>query len=208
VKIGILAYGSLIEDPGIEIEPLITEKISNVETPFPLEFARTSKTRDGAPTLVPVESGGSSVTGTILVLDGSVDLDGAKNILWRRERRIENSGKVYQEVVNPSPNKVIVEVLENFNHLDYVLYTKIGANIEGLTAERLADLAIESARMKAGEKVEDGISYLLSVKRQGIKTPLMEHYEQALLNKMAVKTLDEALERINTEKQKKLLQPR
>ncbi|MFT7879194.1 MAG: hypothetical protein ABXS91_02265 [Sulfurimonas sp.] len=62
--------------------------------------------------------------------------------------------------------------------------------------------------MKAGEKEEDGISYLISVKRQGIKTPLMEHYEQALLNKMSVKTLDEALERINTEKQKKLLQPR
>ena len=51
--IGILAYGSLIDDPGREIEPLIIRRLKGVETPFQIEFARSSSTRDGAPTLIP-----------------------------------------------------------------------------------------------------------------------------------------------------------
>jgi hypothetical protein len=47
--IGILAYGLLIFDPGIEIEPLIVQRITTL-TPFPVEYARISRTRDGAPT--------------------------------------------------------------------------------------------------------------------------------------------------------------
>jgi len=54
-SIGILAYGSLIEEPGKEIEPLIRERRKGIKTPFSIEFARSSSTRDGAPTLVPVE---------------------------------------------------------------------------------------------------------------------------------------------------------
>src|SRR5262249_52648561 len=50
--IGILAYGSLINDPGVEIEPLIVERIST-RTPFPVEYARLSKSRGGGPTVVP-----------------------------------------------------------------------------------------------------------------------------------------------------------
>ena len=52
--IGILAYGSLIDDPGDEIKPLVKQKIEGVETPFAIEFARSSKSRNGAPTLIPV----------------------------------------------------------------------------------------------------------------------------------------------------------
>ena len=51
--IGILAYGSLIDDPGREIEPLIISGIKEVDTPFRIEFARASRTRDGAPKLIP-----------------------------------------------------------------------------------------------------------------------------------------------------------
>lgn len=43
--IGTLAYGSLINDPGNEVEPEICEKILNVTTPFKIEFARKSRTR-------------------------------------------------------------------------------------------------------------------------------------------------------------------
>ncbi|GAA4131236.1 hypothetical protein ACFFTN_26415 [Aminobacter aganoensis] len=56
--VGILAYGSLIGDPGAEIEPAITSRIACL-TPFPVEFARQSRTRKGAPTLVPSERGAS-----------------------------------------------------------------------------------------------------------------------------------------------------
>lgn len=59
-RIAILAYGSLIEDPGKELQPLISERIEDVETPFSIEFARSSRSRDGGPTLVPVEVGGAA----------------------------------------------------------------------------------------------------------------------------------------------------
>jgi hypothetical protein len=52
-KIGILAYGSLIDNAGEEIAPLIVERIECF-TPFKIEFARLSSTRSNAPTLVPV----------------------------------------------------------------------------------------------------------------------------------------------------------
>jgi hypothetical protein len=55
-KVGILAYGSLIGEPGPEIEPSIVRRIACV-TPFKVEFARASKTRTGGPSLVPYEAG-------------------------------------------------------------------------------------------------------------------------------------------------------
>jgi len=57
-----LAYGSLIDDPGSEIQPVIARLIEGVETPFKVEFARSSEKRDGAPTLVPVKEGGACAT--------------------------------------------------------------------------------------------------------------------------------------------------
>ena len=50
--VGILAYGSLIADPGVEIGPLIVRRIDTL-TPFPVEYARFSATRGGRPTAVP-----------------------------------------------------------------------------------------------------------------------------------------------------------
>ena len=193
MKIGILAYGSLIEDPGYEIKPLIKEKIQDVKTPFKIEFSRTSSSRDGAPTLVLVENDGLAVNGQILILKEGISLEEAENLLWRRETRNERSKKRYKKVDNPSKNKVVVEILEDFNGIDYVLYTKIGANIENPTPEKLADLAIESTKKKAGKESKDGISYLISIKRQGIETPLMKEYEQSILRKLNAETLEDAL---------------
>ena len=39
-RIGILAYGSLIDNPGPELEPNTAAKIEDVNTPFMVEFAR------------------------------------------------------------------------------------------------------------------------------------------------------------------------
>ena len=193
-KIGILAYGSLIEDPGKEIEPLITERIDDVQTPFNIEFARTSSSRDGAPTVIPVQKGGSPAKNAkILVLDRSITSEKATDLLWRRETRNEASEKSYKRRKKPTANHVVVEELKGFCNLDCVLYTKIGANIESPTAEKLAELAIISAQSNAGEKGEDGISYLLSLKRQKITTPLMPGYEKHVLESLGVKTLDDAL---------------
>jgi hypothetical protein len=47
--VGILTYGSLIGDPGPEIEEVRTRTIEGLTTPFSVEFARMSgKTRGGA----------------------------------------------------------------------------------------------------------------------------------------------------------------
>ena len=42
MSIGILAYGSLIPDPGAEIGPVTVRRINGVPTPFPIEFSRSS----------------------------------------------------------------------------------------------------------------------------------------------------------------------
>jgi hypothetical protein len=64
--VGILAFGSLIDHPGWEIEEVIIEQKTDVLTPFKVEFARASKTRAGAPTLVPVGIGGSRIRAHLL----------------------------------------------------------------------------------------------------------------------------------------------
>jgi hypothetical protein len=191
--LGILAYGSLIEDPGIEISPLILDRRMGVETPFCIEFARSSSSRSNAPTLIPVENGGSRVQAIILVLGASVSLQAAKDILWRRETRNERSEKHYACPSKPDPNRVVVESLRNFNGIDIVIYTSLGPNIPDLNPKRLAELAVNSARDEAGKDGKDGISYLISVKRQGISTPLTPAYEREILKLANAVSLEDAL---------------
>jgi hypothetical protein len=95
-SIGILAYGSLIVDPGNEIGSLTIGKLDCV-TPFSVEYARLSKKRDFAPTLVPVETGGAPVNAVILLLKPETSLDVAKDILWRRETRQDDLSRRYPE---------------------------------------------------------------------------------------------------------------
>ena len=192
--LGILAYGSLIEDPGIEISPLILERRSGVETPFCIEFARSSSSRSNAPTVIPFENGGYRVQATILVLETSVSFQQAKDLLWRRETRNEGSEKHYVGPLKPDPNRVVIETLRNFNDIDIVIYTKLGINILDLNPKRLAELAVNSAKA-AGKDGKDGISYLISLKRQGISTPLMPAYECEILKLANAVSLEDALKK-------------
>ena len=195
-RITILAFGSLIDDPGEEISPLISDRIKGVRTPFSIEFARSSSKRCGAPTLIPVDDGGSSVNAVLLVLDPAVGVGEAKSLLWRRETRKESSGERYARPANPGPKHVLVECIQDFHGFDVALYTKIGTNIAELNADHLADLAIRSARAKAGADGKDGISYLASVIRQGITTPLLPRYKTAILRKVGAGDLNEAHARV------------
>jgi cation transport regulator ChaC len=192
-SIGILGYGSLIEDPGVELKPLISKTITDIETPFNIEFARSSQSRDGAPTVIPVVNCGSPVKAVILVLSESVDVEKARDLLWRRETRQENSDKHYPNPINPSSNQVVVAEVARLGGIEIVLYTRIGANIDAPTPKKLAALAIESARGKAGSEGKDGISYLMSMKRQNIDTPLMAEYEVEILRSVGASSLSEAL---------------
>ena len=187
--VGILAYGSLIDDPGPEIEPHITRRIS-CRTPFKVEFARASRTRTGGPTLVPYAEG-SQVAAQILVVDLSPKE--ATDRLYRRERRKFDPDVFYIPPKVITSNTVVVESLRPFEGIETVLYTRIAANIEGLTATELAKHAVDSAR--ARQDSCDGISYLMNAKRYGIQTTLSPEYEKEILRLTGTDCLEAALDR-------------
>jgi cation transport regulator ChaC len=152
--VAILAYGSLISDPGTEIEKARTDIIKGVMTPFHIEFARCSNSRGGAPTLVPVTNGGAHVKGQVFVMDLSEQ--DAANVLYRREIDKVGTDRTYKPPRRVTEKTVLVERLTNFAGLDVVLYTQIAATIKPLTAENLADLAIKS--VSKADPGRDGIN--------------------------------------------------
>lgn len=189
--IAVLAYGSLIDDPGSELGPLITGR-QDVQTPFPVEYARSSqsRTRGGAPTLVPFDDG-SAVAARLLLLDHTVSLAEVKDMLWRRETR-KDVGR-YEPPTRSGANTVLVEELDRFEGVDSVLYTRIAPNIVPLTAERLAELAIQSARNPGVTRNENGIAYLRRATLAGVVTPLTAGYETAVLRRLRADSLEHAL---------------
>ena len=191
-KIGILAYGSLIEDPGNDLESIIIERIA-CETPFAVEYGRKSASRGDAPTLIPVESGGSKVNGFILILDKKTTISEAENLLWRRETRQSDLSKKYVKKENPGINTVQVKSIRYFMGVDTVLYTSIGSNLDQITPEILAGLAIKSILGSSGAAGLDGVRYLLQAKKNNIITPLTSSYESLIITHANASTLVEAI---------------
>jgi hypothetical protein len=194
-SIGILAFGSLLDSPGKEIEAALVERKANVVTPFSVEFARRSMKRGGAPTLVPVKSGGRPVHAQILLLE--VAEQEAKDRLWRREINRVGGGGHYVHRANPGPNTLIIDRYENFEGLSVVLAARFAATIAPLTAEHLADLAIAS--LASAESGRDGITYLIDAKRNGIVTPLSAAYEKEILRRMETADLNKASLKLRAE---------
>jgi hypothetical protein len=191
-SIGLLAYGSLRWHPEGLREVLNLAGAIDVETPFAIEFARTSKWRDGCPTLIPVESGGSGVAAVVIPFRDGISLPDAKTQVWRREL-MQSTGTYDKESNAGSPNKVYVEPIERrIAEFDVVLSVNIGSNIDELDGATLAEFAIASARAPAGGRREDGISYLIEAKKQKIETPLLPAYEAAILTRLAAASLHEA----------------
>jgi hypothetical protein len=187
MTVGILAFGSIVDDPGDEIVRAESARIEGITTPFQVEFARSSRTRDGAPTLVPVKSGGSAIRSWLIVLDRSVDEQSARDMVYRRESRQVGGDATYEH----ARTKWIAEI-RHFADLDVCLYVALKPNVAPLTAVRLAELAIDSARRPAGRVRRDGISYLQEQKRRGIQTPLMPPYEAEVLARTGSRDLGEA----------------
>jgi len=199
-KIGILAFGSLIDNPGEEIKELEVERI-DCETPFNVEFARISSSRGKAPTLVPIQDKkkGKKTKAKIIVIDDKTSVDEAKSILWRRECHITDKTKKYTEPKKPTSKNVLIGVLENFCDVEKVIYTTFLPQDEykDLTPEKLADYAIESILSNAGKEKKDGIRYLLSAKESGIETEYSKKYEELILSKTDTKSLREAIEKLD-----------
>lgn len=197
-KLGIIAYGSLIDEPGEELEAQITQHVK-CETPFKIEYARLSKTRGMAPTLIPVSEGGSTVNAVILALKDDLAEADAKSILWRRETRRKN--KTY-EIPNPvTANSILVESVDNFNGFEKVLYTRIGSNIEEeITPEVLANYAINSILTQAGIDKKDGLRYLSTAINNGIITPLTNDYVAKILEIIPANSLDSAIAKLDIQR--------
>jgi hypothetical protein len=213
--IGILAYGSLIEQPGWEIEEATDHKISEVETPFAIEYARKSNSRSGSPTLVPVENGkGWQVQACILALRKGMRAYTAKNMLYRRElHRIGDRNKRYKRPANVEENTVLVEEIRKYEKMDIVLYTKIKANFieildNGNTDNEkgilLATAAINSITSTTFFSCQDGVYYLAEAMAFGVRTKLTEMYCGNILHLAGdVSDLFEA--RLHIARQKKII---
>jgi hypothetical protein len=191
-SVGILAFGSLIDNPGAEIEAVVVGRKLNVRTPFGVEFGRSSIKRAGAPTLVPLQQGGCPILAQILLVN--VSEEEAKDRLWKREVNRVGQGGHYVHHANPGPNTLVVDRYENFEGVKVVLAARFAATIAPLMAARLAELAIESARLDRTGR--DGISYLIDAKRNGIKTLLSDAYEREILRRTQARDLDAALRKI------------
>jgi hypothetical protein len=195
MKFAILAFGSLIDDPGEDLAPLIIEKRPGAITPFNVEFAHASVNRCGGPTLVPVARGGAPVEAVLLVLRDEVSIVAATDFLYARETGRPGSEAQYQP--DPAkPNQVYIEVLRFFQDFDAVIYASTSANIEPLTADELGRRAVLSAAGPAGAANLDGIQYLIDAKRHGVRTPLMAAYERQILEMTGGASLADARERV------------
>jgi hypothetical protein len=196
-KLGILGFGSLIADPGEELTSATASR-QEMETPFPIEFGRSSGTRGGAPTLVPVEVGGAKVKAVVFVLKSSISEQEAANILWRRETRQVGSGRSYKRPAKPGPNSVLVQTCANLMGIESILYTDFAdsGKLKNPTAAELALLAVGSARNPEVKEGMDGISYLIAAKKAGIKTPLSADYEREILRLSSTGSLEQALAKL------------
>lgn len=193
-SVGILAYGSLISDPGVEITPLIVRRLP-ATTPFPVEYARLSRSRGGAPTVVP-HSSGCPVKAEVLVLSDSVSLADAKSLLWRRETRNEGSDRTYRG--STSPNAVLVRDEPGLCGLSHVLYTDFnpGGKLSDPHPQALAEAAIGSVTKAPSGK--DGISYLVDLINAGVETQLTPGYIKHILGLTGAASLGEALDSLKT----------
>jgi hypothetical protein len=192
MAVAILAYGSLQDDPGPELKPLIRDR-KRIQTPFPVEYGRESRGRCGAPTLIPLECG-APVEATLLILDPSVPIEAARDMLWRRETRRARGG--YTPPINPTNNYVLIEEYTDFAGVETVLATRIGPNIAPLTPGELARRAIASARSRDVEDGEDGISYLIRARSYGVETPLTGAYVRAILDETNANNLEQAIQAV------------
>jgi hypothetical protein len=189
-SIGILAYGSLLADPGEEITEMTVDRIP-VTTPFPIEYARSSRGRAGAPTLVPVEFS-EPVNAQILVIHADFSEQEVKNRLYRRE--IGPKAKldaIYDEASQRTKNNaVLIKTVQDLADVSVVYYTFLKANIPEISrsnlsveakAAHLARLAVESVTAETYAADRDGIRYLADALAHGIRTPLTAAYRAAIL---------------------------
>jgi len=167
-----------------------------VQTPFPVEYARRSQSRAGAPTLVPMPTGcGASVKAVVLVLKKYTRKKKAMNFLYRRELHREGDLKVFYDDQSQRKKRdaLIIESLKNHCGLTVVYYAALKPTFikilddnpsQDEKADVLAEAAIASVTQETYKKELDGMQYLADNIEAGVITELTEDYRQALLEKV------------------------
>jgi hypothetical protein len=187
--ISILAYGSLISDPGPEIGKRVSDEIQTM-TPFPVEYVWISRTRGGAPTVAP-HNCGKPVKAKVFVLQDGISLQNARSMLWRRETGNEGLAREYRE--SSASNAVVVRDLQGFCGLDHVLYTDFNPcdKLSHPDPQELARYAVGSVAEAPDGR--DGISYLMDLINVDVETELTLAYQKAILTLMGTSNLADAL---------------
>jgi hypothetical protein len=193
-RYGIFGFGSLISDPGDELLEATASR-QQLQTPFAVEYGRSSNTRGGAPTLVPVSAGGARVKATVFVLKASVSEQEAQDILYRRELHQVGTGRAYEPSSKPGKNSIVVAAWPDLIGLQKIFYTDFGdsGKLSNPTPALLAGLAVKSAGNREVPDGNDGISYLMNAKNAGIVTPLSADYEKEVLKLTGTTSLEQAL---------------
>ncbi len=201
---GVLAYGSLLADPGAELAALIEQR-TPVRIPFPVEYMRSSPTRAGAPVLVPVPEGyGASVPGEVWTLNPAADRGLAESLLYRRELDLPGEPYVLYSPEVAAADGLTIEALKDFAGLPTVLYAAPMPNLPevippdvpvGDKAAFLARHAIASVTPETHAAGHDGIAGLAAALRQGAVTPLAQPYCEAVLRLTGTADLAAARER-------------
>jgi hypothetical protein len=119
------------------------------------------------------------------------------DILYRREINSVGSDKSYTDPASGDLKRAAKDRHTGLGGLHVVLSTRLAGNITPLTAERLADLAIDSARKLTDGR--DGISYLMNAKKNGIETPLSDAYAEEVIRRLPSPNLQILLRRTFTE---------
>ena len=92
---------------------------------------------------------------------------------------------------------MLIDVHHNLGGIPVVFSTRIGPNIEPLTAQELARCAVNSAKNPKVEPRENGPSYLIRAKEAGVITPLTAQYEAAILELTGTPSLEEAIRSVS-----------
>jgi hypothetical protein len=121
----------------------------------------------------------------------------AMDRLWRREIDKVGQGGHYRHNDHPGPNILIIDRHANFEGVSTVFSARLPATITPLTAEHLAELAIESAYKERSGR--DGISYLIDTKANGTVTPLSGPYEREILRRAGTRNLPDALRKVRSQ---------
>jgi hypothetical protein len=174
-QVAIMAYGSLITQPGAGLKPLIVQRIP-CPTPFRVEYGRASRKWGGGPVLVPHRAGGP-VNGQLLVLQRGVSLGQAVELLAEREGLPSGRGVV--EVADAGLREGLA-----------VIAASLPRNLPApdMAPLRLAERAVAST----SNGPLNGIAYLAQAVAAGIETPATVAYVAAVLALTGAASLEEA----------------